>query len=44
VALVGSWAQWVMLHDMDKVADKVFLCIDRERERERERERDSERG
>jgi len=24
VALVGSWAQWVMLHDMDKVADKVW--------------------
>jgi hypothetical protein len=21
---VGSWAQWVMLHDMDKVADKVW--------------------
>ena len=24
IALVGSWAQWVMLHGMEKVADKVW--------------------
>lgn len=24
IAMVGSWAQWVMLHGMDKVSDKVW--------------------
>jgi hypothetical protein len=24
IAMVGSWAQWVMLHGMDKVADRVW--------------------